>query len=85
MQVKLVKKGAAFDVGGEAFLTSELAVRYQTHIQDVGWQASVKDGAMSGTIGKNLRLEAVKINVDNVAFNKMTGGVQYQTHVQSIG
>jgi uncharacterized protein YjdB len=85
MQVKLVKKGAAFDVGGDAFLTSDLAVRYQTHIQDVGWQVSVKDGAVSGTIGKSLRLESVKINVDNVAFNKMTGGVQYQTHVQSIG
>lgn len=85
MQVKLVKKGAAFDVGGGAFLTSDLAVRYQTHIQDVGWRASVKDGAVSGTIGKSLRLESVKINVDNVAFNKMTGGVQYQTHVQSIG
>ena len=28
MQVKLVKKGAAFDVGGDAFLTSDLAVRY---------------------------------------------------------
>lgn len=40
---------------------------------------------MSGTVGKSLRLESVKINVDNVAFNKMTGGVQYQTHVQSIG
>lgn len=85
IQVKLVKKGTAFDVGGEAFKTSDLAVRYQTHIQDVGWQASVKDGAVSGTVGKNLRLESVKINVDNVAFNKMTGGVQYQTHIQGIG
>ena len=85
IQVRLVKKGTAFDVGGEAFLTSDLAVRYQTHIQDIGWQAPVKDGAVSGTVGKSLRLESVKINVDNVAFNKMTGGVQYQTHVQSIG
>lgn len=31
IQVRLVKKGTAFDVGGEAFLTSDLAVRYQTH------------------------------------------------------
>ena len=85
LQVKLVKKGTAFDVGSEAFVTSDLAVSYQTHIQGIGWQASVKDGAVSGTVGKSLRLESVKINVDNVALNKMTGGVQYQTHVQGIG
>lgn len=85
LQVKMVKKGTAFDVGSEAFVTSDLAVSYQTHIQGIGWQASVKDGAVSGTVGKSLRLESVKINVDNVALNKMTGGVQYQTHVQGIG
>lgn len=85
MQVKLVKKGTAFDVGGDAFFDSELAVNYQTHVQDLGWQAAVKNGDVSGTSGKSLRLEGIKIDVANVAFHKMTGGIQYQTHVQKIG
>jgi uncharacterized protein YjdB len=85
IQVKLVKKGAAFDTGGPAFIQPALAVNYQTHVQTIGWQAGVKDGAVSGTSGKSLRLEGIKINISNVSANNLTGGVQYQTHVQKIG
>lgn len=86
MEVKLIKKGTTFDVGGEAFFDSELAVAYQEqHVQDLGWQTSVKNGAVSGTSGKSLRLEGIKIDVAFGAFHKMTGGIQYQTHVQKIG
>ena len=85
IQVKLVKKGAAFDTEGEAFLDSILSVTYQTHVQDKGWQYSVRDGAVSGTSNQQLRLESIKIGLDNVAFNKLTGGIQYQTHIQDRG
>ena len=30
-------------------------------------------------------MEGIKIDVANVAFHKMTGGIQYQTHIQNIG
>ena len=32
-----------------------------------------------------MRLEGIKINIANIAANNLTGGIQYQTHIQSIG
>lgn len=59
----------------------DVSVSYQTHIQNIGWQDVVKDGAVSGTVGRSFRLEAIKINV--------TGNenlfVYYRTHVQQLG
>lgn len=56
-------------------------VAYQTHVQNVGWQGEVLNGATSGTTGKGLRLEGIRI--------KVTGdenlGVEYSTHVQNVG
>ncbi len=56
---------------------------YSAHVQQVGWQPFANNGAISGTEGKSLRMEAVKI--------KLTGDVPqgasiiYKAHVQSIG
>ncbi len=58
-------------------------VSYRTHVQRVGWQKYVTDGAMSGTSGRSLRLEGI-----NVKFSEKVGiggGIQYRTHVQRIG
>ena len=55
-------------------------ISYQTHVQDVGWQAYVSDGAVSGTSGQSKRLEAIHIKLDGI-----TGGIEYRTHVQDIG
>ena len=85
MKVRLVKKGTAFDVGATAFVMPNLELSYQTHVQQVGWQAAVKDGEISGTSGQSLRLEGIKINLANVQLLNLTGGIQYQTHVQQIG
>jgi len=60
-----------------------ISISYQTHVQSVGWQAFKKDGAMSGTSGKALRLEGIKINLQNNT--GISGGIRYSTHVQSIG
>jgi len=60
-----------------------ISISYQTHVQSVGWQAFKKDGAMSGTSGKALRLEGIKINLKNNT--GISGGIRYSTHVQSIG
>ncbi|MDD3307068.1 MAG: hypothetical protein PHO29_08230 [Acetobacterium sp.] len=55
-------------------------IAYCTHVQNIGWQDFVSDGELSGTQGKGLRLEGIKIrsNIENV-------GVEYKTHVQNIG
>ncbi|WP_051355923.1 leucine-rich repeat protein [Acetobacterium malicum] len=55
---------------------------YSTHVQNVGWQSSKKNGEISGTVGQGLRLEGIKILVDNSEVNVV---IQYQTHVQNIG
>lgn len=57
-------------------------VSYRTHVQNVGWQNYVKNGDMSGTSGKSLRLEGINIKVDAGDY---TGGITYRTHVQNIG
>lgn len=58
------------------------SVSYQSHIQNVGWQSFAKDGAMSGTQGKSLRLEAIKIKLDDVTHS---GHINYQVHIQNVG
>jgi uncharacterized protein YjdB len=55
-------------------------VSYKTHVQDIGWQAYVSNGALSGTSGESKRLEAIQIKLENIV-----GGIEYSTHVQDIG
>ncbi|WP_170272435.1 C47 family peptidase, partial [Lactococcus hircilactis] len=38
-------------------------ISYSAHVQNIGWQAAVSDGAMAGTTGQSLRIEAIKINL----------------------
>lgn len=61
----------------------EIGVMYNTHIQNVGWEKdfSKKNEQISGTTGKSLRLEAIKIKLENASGIS----VKYQTHIQNIG
>ena len=56
------------------------SIIYKSHVQDIGWMGCMRDGETSGTIGKALRMEAIRIKIRNVP-----GGVEYSTHVQDIG
>ena len=58
------------------------AIEYRTHVQNVGWQSLVADGAVSGTEGQALRLEGIEINTITKNYDL---GVKYKTHVQNIG
>lgn len=60
---------------------SEVFVNYSTHVQNIGWQDYVYDGAMAGTEGQSLRLEAMAINIDS----DLDLGVRYKTHVENVG
>jgi len=57
------------------------SVKYQTHVQDIGWQTQVKDGEIAGTEGQSKRLEAIKIELKNLENIK----IKYQTHIEDIG
>jgi uncharacterized protein YjdB len=47
------------------------AIKYQTHVQNIGWQApvttengtAIDSAAIAGTVGQGLRMEAVKIEI----------------------
>lgn len=58
------------------------SVSYHTHVQNEGWQNYVSDGTISGTSGKSLRLEGIKIKLDNQGADV---GISYQTHIENIG
>ena len=57
-------------------------VTYTTHVQNIGWQDYVFDGAMAGTEGKAYRLEGIKIKLVNPQYS---GNIEYRTHIQYIG
>ena len=59
------------------------SISYSTHVQRIGWQDPVKDGELAGTEGRALRMEGIKINLENVPEEQ--GGIECSAHVQSIG
>ncbi|MFC4323111.1 S8 family serine peptidase [Litchfieldia salsa] len=83
MQVILVKKGeAAPGPTNQAFITKEASVTYSSHVQNLGWMKTVSNGSTGGTIGKSLRVEALRIALENATYS---GGISYTTHVQTYG
>jgi|GEM_PF-7126102 len=58
------------------------SVTYQAHVQNVGWQSYVRDGALAGTTGRSLRVEGIRIKL---AGSVVSGGIEYRMHVQNIG
>lgn len=62
---------------------NKVNVLYNTHIQNDGWEKdfSKKNGDTSGTSGRSLRLEAIKIKLDNLK----DVSIKYQTHIQNVG
>lgn len=56
-------------------------ISYSAHVQDIGWQDAVSNGVMAGTNGRNLPMEAIKIQTSGVAGL----GVKYSTHTRDLG
>ena len=54
-------------------------IYYRSHVQDVGWQEWMSNGATSGTSGQALRLEGMNIHIGGQS------GISYRTHVQDYG
>lgn len=84
IEIKLVEKGGAAP-GSTAWSFIDKyepanTVNYKTHVQDIGWQDYVRNGATSGTSGQSKRLEGIQIKLNNIE-----GGIEYRTHVQDYG
>ena len=70
---------------------TKLAIYYQVHCQDYGWEVDEKDdadltkwksdGAKSGTEGESKRLEGIRIQLPE----GVSGSVEYRTHIQNTG
>ena len=86
IEVVLVRKGTAGPTNGTDGITynsiasGNPGVRYQAHVQNIGWQNEVTNGAVAGTSGKSLRVEAIHISTMGI-----DGGIRYRMHVQNIG
>jgi N-acetyl-anhydromuramyl-L-alanine amidase AmpD len=59
-----------------------LGVAYQAHVQNIGWQAAVCDGAVAGTTRQNLRVEAMRVWLTGAAAGTH---VCYRAQVEALG
>lgn len=90
IQIMLVEKGQpapgstdnAFKEGSGTSTTKNPSIKYKTHVQFIGWQDYVRDGALGGTTGQSKRLEGIQIAIDDKV---ASGSVRYKTHVQFLG
>lgn len=55
------------------------SISYQAHVQNIGWQKKVSNGATAGTTGQGLRMEAIQISTSGKY------AVLYKGHVQGFG
>lgn len=55
-------------------------ISYRAYVQKTGWQSYVRDGAVAGTKGKSLRLEALRIKLHDA-----DGGIKYRVYVGKDG
>lgn len=57
-----------------------------THVQRIGWQGGVRGGAVAGTTGRALRMEALRMTlVDADGKECPPSGIQVSAHVQKVG
>ncbi len=91
IEIKLVEKGKSLDdyKKVDSFKSQSknnyiepTKIVYQTHIESIGWQQEVNEEHISGTTGKSLRLEAIKIMIEDAEY---PGNVEYKTHIQDVG
>ena len=62
------------------------SVLYQTHVQDIGWQAPVSNGMTAGTTGRAKRVEALKINLLSQDGSPLgNDSISVQSHISGIG
>ena len=82
IEIVIVEKGGKAPGTTDKPFLKKPSVVYSTHVQSYGWLDNVADGTMSGTMGQEKRLEAIKIDLQATNFS---GDITYSTHVQSYG
>ena len=63
-------------------LAEKYDIYYRAHVQDIGWMGWVSNGAVAGTTGRSLKIEALQVKI----VEKPTYvGIEYYGHVQDYG
>ena len=57
-------------------------IKYSSHIQGKGWKSYVTDGKTSGTTGKNLVLDGIRLKLVNQPYK---GSIVYRTYLSKKG
>lgn len=66
-------------------IISPVGVSYSAHVQDIGWQSAVTNGATAGTTGLSKRVEALSVGIYNISNGQAMSGILYRAHVQDVG
>lgn len=83
IQIKLVKRGSSDAPVNTKYHYYTRNLYYSTHVQDLGWQENVWNGETSGTIGRALQVETLKLSLFDMG--DVTGSIRYKVHVQDLG
>ena len=84
IQIKVINNNEIKQIVNKEISFINTKVKYLGQIESIGWENEWKyDGAHLGTVGRGLRLESIKIALENAeAFNS---SIMYKGHVQNIG
>ena len=83
IQIKLVAKGSSdAPVQDHAALIQLPGLSAKANCSGLGWQASVGNGGVAGTVGQNRAMEAMQLSLSD---SSMNGGISYSAHVSNIG
>ena len=82
IEIVLTEKGSKAPGTTERSFLQAPSVVYSTYVKGDGWLSFVEDGLLSGIVGKNKHIEAIKISLNHSPYE---GGIKYSTHVQSEG
>ena len=74
---------ALFFLTWQSTLKAAIDFNYQVHVQDIGWMDWKESGDVAGTVGRELRLEAIRIKLTERYARKYD--IYYRAHVQDGG
>lgn len=83
LEVKLVAKASDFSSQtNHSFLEMKHpGLSYQTYLQKDGWQPTVLEGQLGGSIGLSKSIKAIKLNLGSTAL----GNIEYRTFLNGSG
>ena len=85
IEIQLTPKGTTPAVAAEASARKaycEMGYDFRGHVQNIGWQKPVGNFGMVGTTGRGLRMEAIRLLVDDPVYG---GNVRAMAHLQDVG